>query len=585
MHILWRGENLQRLRLVSGLVLFAFAATHFLNHALGLISVDLMQSMQEWRWTVTRSWPGTVILVGALATHVGLALHKLATRTTLRLPRWELLQMGLGLAIPILLLPHIVNTRVAHTLFDVNDIYLYELARLWPDSALTQSLLLLLVWTHGCIGIHYWLRLNKSYRAASVPLLAFAIFVPIAALGGFMAAGRGVEQVIQDASLFDNIKAVTRWPNAEAAESLGRFRTLVRLEYAILLAVAVGYIVLNRILRAAAPKVTVAYVGGPTIKAPEGATLLEISRGAKVPHASICGGRARCSTCRVRIEKASPPLPDATFPEAVTLASIGAPPQVRLACQIRPTGHLTVTRLMRPGSTGPEAVDVSELHSGGAERSLAVMFVDMRDFTRLSQQRMPFDVVYILNEFFGVVGGAIVAEGGRIDKYLGDGLLAVFGEQDGIESGCRQALRTVRAIDLALDHINAKLEEDLGRSLQVGIGIDAGPLVLGRIGFGDAVDFTVVGSPVNVASRLEALAKEKSLQVMLSRQVAKQAGWTPTGVFTTEVSVRGVAEPVEVIGIGRGRDLPASILAPRTGAGPPERPAGDGRADGTGLPV
>lgn len=561
MHVLKRGDIPQLLRLASGLILFLFAATHFLNHALGLISVDLMQDVQQWRWAITRSLPGTIVLGLALATHVGLALFKLALRTTLRMPQWEFVQLALGLTIPFLLLPHIVNTRIAHDYFGVNDIYAYELIRLWPDSAVTQSLLLLIVWVHGCIGLHFWLRLTPQYHRFFVPLLALAIFVPVAALGGFYSAGRGMEQVIQDPAIFSTLKTLTHWPSEKDFEALARYRTLVRAEYAILLGVVAGYFLLNYLARLAGPKVRVSYVGGPTVTAPEGPTLLEISRNAKVPHASVCGGRSRCSTCRVRIEKISHPLPLPTFPEIVTLASISAPDNVRLACQIRPRGQLTVSRLLRPGSTGPEAVAHSEESGSGAEKPLAVMFVDLRDFTRLSEKRLPFDVVFILNEFFGVVGTAIVGEGGRIDKFLGDGLLAVFGEQSGLNVGCRQALRAARAIDLALDHVNAKLEEEVGRSLRVGMGIDAGTLVVGRIGFGETVDFTVIGTPVNVASRLESLTKETSCQIMLSRTVADHAKWTPSNEFTTSIQVRGVAEPVEVIGIVRGRDLPVSILS------------------------
>ena len=165
MHILLRGETLQRLRIASGLILFLFAATHFLNHALGLIHVDAMHAMQSWRLVVTRSVPGTFLLVTALVTHIGLALYKLAARATLRLPAWELTQLGLGLLIPFLLFPHIINTRVARVSFGVEDSYLYELARLWPDGALLQSTLLLVVWVHGCMGLHYWLRLTPGYRA------------------------------------------------------------------------------------------------------------------------------------------------------------------------------------------------------------------------------------------------------------------------------------------------------------------------------------------------------------------------------------------------------------------------------------
>ena len=157
---------MQRLRIASGLVLFTFATTHFLNHAVGLVDLEAMHEVQAWRQVLTRSLPGTVVLLAALLTHVGLGLYKLARRTTLRLARWELIQIGLGLLIPFLLLPHIVNTRIAHVFFGVEDNYLYELARLWPASAILQSTLLLIVWGHGCIGVHFWLRLYKPYRAA-----------------------------------------------------------------------------------------------------------------------------------------------------------------------------------------------------------------------------------------------------------------------------------------------------------------------------------------------------------------------------------------------------------------------------------
>ena len=564
-HVLWRGDTLQRARLVSGLILFTFATTHFLNHAIGLISVDLMQEVQQWRWVVTRSWIGSIVLAGALVTHVGLALFKLAKRTTLRMPRWELFQLLLGLTIPIFLFPHIVNTRGARLLFGVDDTYLYELLKLYPASAYTQSGLLLLVWLHGCTGIHFWLRLYPPYRRFQPLLLACAIFVPLAAIGGFLVAGRGVNAVALDPAILASIKQMTNWPSETIAAEIAWIRTIVRAEYAALVAIVAFYAGWSYFERRFGPRVAITYLGGPTISVAQGPTLLEISRMSRVPHASVCGGRARCSTCRVRVERGSAELPPPKFPENVTLASIRAPGNVRLACQIRPEGRIVVTRLLRPGSTGPSAADTHEADAGGVEKQLAVMFVDLRQFTELSEKRLPFDIVFILNEFFGAVGLAIVDQGGRIDKFIGDGLLAVFGEQGGIAAGCRQALRAARGIDLALDHINAQLQEDIGRPLEVGIGIDAGPLVLGRIGYGDAVDVTVIGSAVNVASRLEALSKEKGVQIVLSREVARQAGWEPSAEFTTVVTVRGVAEPIEVIGFGRGRDLPAGILAPAEG--------------------
>jgi adenylate cyclase len=267
----------------------------------------------------------------------------------------------------------------------------------------------------------------------------------------------------------------------------------------------------------------------------------------------------------VRIDESSTPINPPGFPEAVTLASIAAPPNVRLACQVRPDCSLTVTRLLRPASAGPQSADVQELDSAGVEKPLAVMFLDMREFTQLSRSRLPYDIVFILNEFFAATGSTIHTHGGWIDKFLGDGLLAIFGQQHGVEIGSRQALRAARAIDLALDHVNAKLGVDIGRPLRVGIGIHAGPLLLGRIGYGEAVDLTVVGNAVNVASRLEGVAKEKGFQIVMSAEVAGHAGCASDIGPSLTVTVRGVEEPIAVIGVERGRDLPTSILAPVEG--------------------
>lgn len=561
MHILLRGDLTQHLRIASGLVLFAFAATHFLNHALGLVSLEAMHEAQAWRQVVTRSLLGTFVLVLALITHLGLGLFKLAGRTTLRLPPWELFQIALGLLIPFLLLPHIVNTRIAHSFFGVEDSYLYELARLWPASAVLQSTLLLMVWLHGCIGVHYWLRLNETYRSAQPVLLFIAIAVPLAALGGFMVTGRTVAASIESPEMLAKVKEVTAWPSAADGASLERYRFLVRAGFAALLLLAGASIAVRYVLAHTRPRMEIRYTGGPTVRVAQGPTLLEISRMHKVPHASVCGGRARCSTCRVRIDEGAASLTPPSYPEALTLASIGAPPHVRLACQVRPASALTVTRLLRPASTGPQAASLQEQDAAGVEKAMAVMFLDLRDFTQLSQSRLPYDVVFILNEFFAAAGSAIHTHGGWIDKFLGDGLLAIFGQRHGVRAGCRQALRAARAIDLALDDVNAKLGAEVGRPLRVGMGIHAGPMLLGRIGYGDTVEMTVVGNAVNVASRLEAVAKQKGFQIILSSEVARYADCLEEAGPVLIVDVRGVKEPMEVVGVLHGRDLPSSILA------------------------
>ena len=368
MNILARGDDFQRARLISGLILFAFALTHFLNHAMGLVHIETMHEMQRYRWMVTRSVPGTVILLGAIVVHMALGLYKVALRKTWRLQPWEIVQISLGLLIPFLLFPHIVNTRIARVYFGVEDNYLYELVRLWPASAIIQSMLLLMVWTHGCLGIHFWLRLYAPYRAIQPVMLFLAIAVPLAALAGFMVTGRAVSELVKDPVTFDQVKRLTNWPGEVSSDRLAQLRSIARLSFAGVLGAIGAYWLWHQIQHLAAPKVTIRYVGGPTIRVPRGMTLLEASRMNKIPHASVCGGRSRCSTCRVRIDDAQVPLPPPLLHEAITLGSIQAPENVRLACQIRPMGSMTITRLLRPRTTGPGSADVQEADSGGVQK-------------------------------------------------------------------------------------------------------------------------------------------------------------------------------------------------------------------------
>ena len=231
MQVLKRGDPFQKARLISGLILFAFVLTHFVNHAVGLISIEAMHDVQRLRWLVTRSTLGSIVLGAALVTHVALTLYKFATRATLKLKPWEAIQLALGLLIPFVLFPHIVNTRLAHTSFGVEDNYLYELARLWPASAMLQSTLLVMVWVHGCVGLHFWLRLYTPYRALQPVLLFVAITIPLASLAGFMVAGRTVATLVEQPEMLAKVKALTHWPDALASDKLESYRSLVRLSF------------------------------------------------------------------------------------------------------------------------------------------------------------------------------------------------------------------------------------------------------------------------------------------------------------------------------------------------------------------
>lgn len=557
MNVLLRGSTQQILRLASGLVLFAFATAHFLNHALGLIDIDAMLAAQSWRTEFTRSLLGGMILGVALLTHVSLALWKLAGRATWRMPLWEALQILLGLSIPFLLFPHIVNTRVAQQFFGVHDTYWYELPRLWPGSGLDQSVLMLLVWTHGCLGLHFWLRLSPAYPRVAPYLLAFAVLLPALSLSGFMVAGRAANVAIADPAFFATLKAQTNWPDAASGETLATLRSYARWGFGLLIALVILFPVLRRLVLRIGAFVPVHYTTARTVSARPGPTLLEISRMNNIPHASICGGRGRCSTCRVKILEGAENLAPPSAAEWRTLKSIGATPDMRLACQIRPATELTVTPLIRPLSVHGGRVPASIVEAAGVEREIVVLFLDIRGFTRLSERRLPYDVVFVLNRFFADVGAAIEAHGGHIDKYLGDGLLAIFGRNIEPSTACRDALAAAHAIDLALDTVNRDLHAVVNAPITIGMGLHVGPLVLGLIGHGPNAGLTVIGETVNIASRLESLTRDHDCQLILSSSVAHLAGLPTHDLPEQVVEVRGSDRSVAVLLLDRARNLPS----------------------------
>ncbi len=555
MHVLARGDALQRLRLASGLLLFTFAATHFLNHALGLVSLDAMQGMQAWRKVVTRSWPGSVLLLAAFLVHISLALYKISRRLTWKLPFWEGAQIATGVCIPIFLVTHIVFNRGAASLAGTDDTYAFELGNIWPGFAWEFAALLLCVWVHGSIGIHYWLSLAPWYRQVQPILFALAVALPVAALAGFSVAGRQVAAQIAEPGGWERLQTASRAPDDATVARLSRLQDRLQGTFLLLLGLALLVPIVRSVRRAAGTRVEVTYRGGPVVRSPAGPTLLEISRMNHVPHTSVCGGRARCSTCRVGVESGLTDLAPPAMAEAATLASIGAPPHVRLACQIRPHAAITVTRLVAP-PMGAAARTRLGANPQGEERNLAVLFLDTRGFTQISEARLPYDVVFILNRLFAEVGEAIRRHGGSIDKYLGDGLMAIFGARDGEAAGCRQVLRAARDIDFALDRLNHEIMDEIGVPLRIGMGIDVGPLVVGHIGHADTAMLTVIGTTVNAASRLEALTKEKECQLIVAADVLQRAGLSVDAFPSEEVMIRGLSAKRRVALIKRARSLP-----------------------------
>jgi adenylate cyclase len=532
--------TLQRLRLYSGFVLFTFVLFHFLNHALGLVSIEAMEAFRAMRIAVTRSIPGTLILCTALVVHAGLAIYKIAERRSLRMTAWEMVQLGFGLAIPFWLFRHIIGTRIAHELYGIDDNYAYALWVIWPADAWRQAALILLVWTHGCIGLHFWLRLKPWYPRLQGLLLGVAVLIPALAYAGFSTAARTARFTTE----FENPYTPEQLVSIKAA-MVWAFWAAVFVVFALLV-----FRIIRSIVARVRPRIKVSYADGAEVITGTGPSLLEISRIWNIPHASVCGGRARCSTCRVRVLEGLDGLDPPSEMEKTVLARVGAGDGVRLACQIHPSNDLKVATLLPAHRVRPGDVTSHDEYTWGVEQTVTVMFADLRGFTALSEARLPFDVVFLLNQYLGQMSAAIEDSGGYVDKFIGDGIMALFGIGQPASDGARQAVLAARAMGGVLDALNRSLVSDLPEPLRIGIGLHTGPAILGRVGItnsrGATQRITALGDTVNTASRLEAASKDLAVQLVISAATMAEAGIAIKRKNQAYISVRGKKAKVKV---------------------------------------
>lgn len=177
------------------------------------------------------------------------------------------------------------------------------------------------------------------------------------------------------------------------------------------------------------------------------------------------------------------------------------------------------------GYVGPQvlkAIERGELKPdlGGEQRQICVMYADIRGFTRVAEVLAPDALVRLVNRYFAVVSPAIQEAGGTVDKYLGDGLMAIFGAPQKLDDPVRRALEAAQEMLLGVQVLNADLVAEGIPPLQIGIGLHFGDVIVGHLGTTERHEYTAVGATVNAASRIEVFTKEFPFPVILSDAVA-----------------------------------------------------------------
>ena len=549
----------RKLRVWSGIILFFYAFTHLLNHSVNILSIEAGDYVNENYFDLLwKNIVGTVLLYGSFVLHIFLGFYAVGTRKSFKMTAKEWTQIIFPILALLLLLQHVGAIAMATKIFDVDINYTLLISLMIAEPAevaagtILFSLMTIFIWIHGAIGINTLLTFNmKSYSKYKSYFYLIFYGVPILGVFGFWAALKeqsfiAYAKALQGDESFIFSIIMEAIPQ-EAQPTIMAIEPLVMNNYPLIV-LALIVIAIANVLRARFfGRIKIHYSNEKIVSVSKGTSVLEASRIAGIPHQSVCGGKARCTTCRIHVISHDGDLPVPTALEANAIERAGLESDVRLACQLKPTKDLTIIPLVNPensleGSTNRRALS-------GKEQETVVLFIDLRDFTKLSEKKLPYDVVYILNKYYSVCGKIIEEQGGRLDKFIGDGIMAIFDSSSDANENCRNAVKSGVQISKDMKSLNNEMKVDFSEEIRFGMGIHSGDAIVGLMGYGKTFTETVVGDNVNVASRLEELSKNYKAELVLSKYVAEKANLNLKEFKRDTVKIRGRKGDLDILSI------------------------------------
>tara|TARA_A100001011_G_scaffold395466_1_gene490554 strand:+ start:215 stop:1759 length:1545 start_codon:yes stop_codon:yes gene_type:complete len=256
---------------------------------------------------------------------------------------------------------------------------------------------------------------------------------------------------------------------------------------------------------------------GKQIEVAENESILTASLRNNVPHLSACGGTGKCSTCRVEVIDGLENCSSKSALEQTLSKKLSFPPNIRLACQTTINGPVSYRRLLldKRDLSNSNQLANQKMETVGTIRNLSIMFCDIKGFTPFSESLAAYDVIFILNRYISIMRDIIIKNGGEVNNYIGDAILAIFGLKESRQQTLRAANAGVQMLQ-AMDEFKGYLSNAYGRDFDVRIGIHYGEVILGSVGFDEDKKFTVIGDTVNIASRIEAINKESGTRILIS---------------------------------------------------------------------
>lgn len=540
-----------KLKLWTGMFLMFYCVTHHMNHSLGIFGLTVVDYAREYFLLFWRNPVISFFLLFTLVIHIIFSLLrviKMASFKGFQSHEWFQLITGI-LTVPLLAI-HITTTGIAHRFYGVEDTYTF-----WTSPGLDYfeifffNFIMLFIWLHGYIGIKFWMKVNSNYQKYLRQADIFFLIIPLLSIVGQISIFRESDlKGFFDTEYKEKILKYSNPENIDLNVLLENTIIYFVLPYLLSIMVLFGYRFYYFKIKRRNNSIKVSYPDGGVSNIFPGMNILDASLEAGIPHAHVCGGRGRCSTCRIRIDQDLTQLEPPRQNERRILRSIGAPENIRLACQAYPKIDLNVSPLLSADANFQESY-FEQKYTYGSDREICILFADLRAFTKMSEKKLPFDIVFILNQYFKLMGQIIENNGGYLDKFIGDGTMALFGIEEGPKEGSRNAINAATKMNDELKKLNESLINDLPFPLKMGIGIHTGNVIIGKMGYKHAKNLTAVGDAVNTASRLESLTKELNSQIIISKYTFELSEYQIKDLEEDTVNIVGKNDLFDIIKI------------------------------------